>query len=227
MRRARISPDEAALVEAPHRGGPCWPAVEVSTGSVLLIALDQLDRNGFQHFEAWRSYVGADRADMVFDWMVGQTSQWPLWGRIAVLFGEAALRPVITEAAERETHLAVQEAEEARLLEEARLQRHSQVELFILEGKGNRAGLSLKSGDEHSPFFVMRFSEKWERERVLDWLRWHKDRFVTFRDIHDSDGSVALERLIIAGMRETEAHIKAQGQSSGGRRPLRFWRGEA
>lgn len=225
--RARPSSGVASLVEAPHRDEPCWPALQTDTGSVLLIAADPLDRNGTQHFEAWRSYVGADRATMVFDWMVGQPSQWPLWGRIAVLFGEAALHPLVITAAEREAALAVRETEQARLGEEARVQRHSQVDLFILDPKGNRAGLSLKSGDESSSFFVMRFSEKWERERVLDWLRWQMSQFVAFRDLHDSEGSVALERLIIAGMRETEAQVKARGLSSGGRRPLRFWRGES
>ena len=176
--------------------------------------------------EAWRSYVGAERAKLVFDWMGGQPSQWPLWGRIAVLFGEAALRPLIVAAAEREAETTARDAEKARIRDEARIHRHGQVGLFILDAKGDRAGLSLKSGDESSSFFVMRFSEKWERERVLDWLRWQKDRFVAFRHIHESEGSVALERLIIAGMRETEARVKTQGLSSGGRRPLRFWRGE-
>ncbi len=72
----------------------------------------------------------------------------------------------------------------------------------------------------------MRFSEKWERERVLDWLRWQKSRFIEFRDLLAAEGSAAVERTIIAGMRETEANIKARGLSTGGRRPLRFWRGE-
>ena len=225
--RANTGRARERLLEAPHGDEPCWPAVEVGSGSVLLLGAEPIDRDGAEPLEVWRSYVGAVRAKMVFDWMVEQRSQWPLWGRIAILFGEAALGPMIVAAAEREADRSFREAEQARAAEEARIHRHGQVNLFILDARGDRAGLSLKSADESRAFFVMRFSEKWERERVLDWLRWQKDRFLAFRDMHDGDGSVALERLIIAGMRETEAQVKAQGLASGGRRPLRFWRGEA
>ena len=192
-----------------------------------MLSADPLDRDGARPLEAWRSYVGTERAKMVFAWMSEQPRQWPLWGRIAILFGEDALRPMIVAAAGQEADRAVRDAEKSRAAKEATVRRHGQVGLFILDAKGERAGLSLKSGDENSSFFVMRFSEKWERERVLDWLRWQKDFFVGFRDLHNTGGSVALERVIIAGMRETEARVKAQGLSSGGRRPLRFWRGES
>lgn len=224
--RTNHSFDEGSLVQAAHGGGSYWPALHADTGTILLIGKDQLDRIDGRIFEAGRFYAGRDRAGLVFDWMGGRPAEWPLWARAAILFGEAALRAMVIEPAEQASRQAAEDARKARLDEEARLERHSKVDLFVLDPRGGRTGLSLKSGDESSSFFIMRFSEKWERERVLDWLHWQRDRFLAFRDLHDSDGSAALERVIIAGMRETEAKVKAQGLASGGRRPLRFWRGE-
>lgn len=226
MRRASTRHAEHSLFEATHGGDvACWPALEIETGSVLILGEDWEGHDGART-EWWRSYVGADRAEMLFEWMSARPGEWPLWGRLAILFGEMALRSLILAAAEREAEEAALAAERARLEEEDRTRRHRQIDLFILDEKRKRPGLSLQSGDERRPFFVMRFSEKWERERVLDWLRWERPRFAEFRDLCGSQGSVALERLIIAGMRETEARIKAAGLASGGRRPLRFWRGE-
>lgn len=226
MRRLHACGDDAELVHARHSHEPYWPALEAATGSVLMVGTDPLPRASAKLFEAGRSYTGTDLASMVFEWMSAQPCQWSLWGRIAILFGDAALRPIVVDAAELHAALAAREAKEAAQEERDRLKRHNKIDLLILDPRGARPGLSLRSGDEAKSFFVMRFSEKWERERVLDWLRWQKESFVSFRDFHETGGSVALERLIIAGMRETESYMKAQGRSSGGRRPLRFWRGE-
>ncbi|WP_230768890.1 hypothetical protein [Sphingomonas sp. Leaf4] len=73
----------------------------------------------------------------------------------------------------------------------------------------------------------MRVSEKWERDRVVDWLRWQQPRFHEFQEYLDEHGSLELERLVLAGMRDAERAAKAKGITSAGRRPLRFWRGEA
>jgi len=217
----------AALLEAHRSGASCWPAAEPEEGSVLLLAAAPITGRDRAYREVWRSYVGIERVRTVFEWMSARPEEWDLWGRVATLFGDSALHTIIVEAAEREAETAAIEAEEARLKEEERRLLSRKVELYILDPKAKRPGLSLESGHETKPFFVMRFSEKWERERVLDWLRWQKDRYLDFRDLCEAEGQLALERLIIAGMRETEAQMKAQRRTSGGRRPLRFWRGEA
>jgi hypothetical protein len=211
------------LIEARGPDDQFWPAVEPEAGWLLLRRAPP--RAGGETIEVWRSYVG-DRATAVFDWMTCHPDQWLLWGRIAVLFGEPALRPVVIDAARRDFERMAVEQERFRLAAEEQERLRQTIKLFILDPRNSRPGLSLESGDETKPFFVMRFSEKWERERVLDWLRWQGDRYLEFRDIYVREGAVALERLIIAGMRETEAQLKANGRSSGGRRPLRFWRGE-
>lgn len=224
--RTSHSIDEGSLLQAAHGDEPYWPALEAPTGTILLVGRYPHQREADRIFVAGLAYAGLDRAGLVFDWICSQPAEWPLFARTAILFGEAALHAMVIEPAEQAAKQAAENAEKARLAEEARLERHSKVNLFVLDPRGGRAGLSLKSGDESDPFFIMRFSEKWERERVLDWLRWQKHRFLAFRDLHDSNGCAALERVIIAGMRETEAKVKAQGLASGGRRPLRFWRGE-
>lgn len=226
--RKRCAPNShsALLIQAPSGGEVCWPALDLEAASVLL--LRHLPRREVDPATAtmWCSYVGEERARLVFDWMSKQPDQWPLWGRLSCLFGEQAVRAIVIEGAERDAEEAAIRAEMARLEAEERRRLHEQIGLFVLDPKNKRPGLALENGDENKPFFVMRFSEKWERERVLDWLRWQKPRFAEYRELVAAEGGVALERLIIAGMRETEADLKRRRLSSGGRRPLRFWRGE-
>ncbi len=42
----------------------------------------------------------------------------------------------------------------------------------------------------------------------------------------DEEGALQLERRLLREMQETEIRIKRAGLSAGGRRPLRFYRGE-
>lgn len=214
----------AVLVEAPHLGESCWPALDVRASSVLLVR--PVPGHEGQRDAIWSVDVGPDRARLVFDWMAERAGQWPLWARLACLFGEQAVTTIVVNGAERDGEQAAARLEEARLREEDRRRLHQRVDLFVLDQKNKRPGVSLESADEGKPFFVMRFSEKWERERVLDWMRWQKPRFQEFRNLVEAEGAVALERVVIAGMRETEADVKRRGLGSGGRRPLRFWRGE-
>jgi len=216
----------AAMIEPDRCGETCWPALDLDTESVLLMRAMPADIEPTGKIVILRTYVGGGRARSIFDWMCLRPGDWPLWGRLAYLFGEEAVRSVVIAAAEREAEKAAIEAEEARLEEEERIRLRRQIDLYILDPKSKRPGLSLQSGDEKKPFFLMSFSEKWERERVLDWLRWQKHRFHEFRDLFQAEGPVALERLVIAGMRATEAEIRTRGLASRGRRPLRFWRGE-
>lgn len=224
-RGSRAAADRTAvLVEAPHSGEGCWPALDVEASSVLLVR--PVPGHEGRRDAVWSVDASSDRARLVFDWMADRPDQWPLWARLACLFGEQAVTALVVDGAERDAEQAAVEEESARLEAEERRRLHERVELFVLDPKNKRPGLSLESGDEDKPFFVMRFSEKWERERVLDWIRWQKPRFREFRDLVEAEGAVALERILIAGMRETEAEVKRRGLASGGRRPLRFWRGE-
>lgn len=211
------------LVEAADVGAGCWPAFDEDSGSVLIVRPTNADG---RHDALWVGRLGFPTAREVFDWMVARPDQWPLWARLACLFGDQAVSAIVVERAGRDAERAAAAKEAARLAAEERRRLHEHVDLFVLDQKNKRPGLSLESGDEDQPFFVMRFSEKWERERVLDWMRWQQPRFREFRTVVESDGGVALERIVLAGMRDTEADVKRRGLGSGGRRPLRFWRGE-
>lgn len=211
------------LVEAADIGAGCWPAFDAEGGSVLMVRPANADG---RRDALWAAQLGSATAREVFEWMVACPDQWPLWARLACLFGDQAVSAIVIEGAERDAERAAVAKETARLKADERRRLREHVGLFVLDQKNKRPGLSLESGDKDKPFFVMRFSEKWERERVLDWMRWQQPRFREFRSVVESEGAVALERLVLAGMRETEAEVKRRGLGSGGRRPLRFWRGE-
>jgi hypothetical protein len=220
----RAADRSAVLFEAPRRGADAWPAIDAEVGSVMLVR--SVAGEPGRRDAVWSAELGSLRARCVFDWMTARPDHWTLWARMAHFFGGAALDGVVIEGAERDAEQAAAKQEMERLRAEEQRRLHERVDLFVLDQKNKRPGLSLESGDENKPFFVMNFSERWERERVLDWLRWQKPRFQEFRALLEAEGAIVLERLIIAGMRETEADVKRRGLGSGGRRPLRFWRGE-
>lgn len=225
MDGSRDGRDKAIVVEAEHTARAVWPVLIPATGSVRLVGYADADPASDPRI-IWERDLGASQAAAVFDYMCHCEDQWQLWGRIACLFAAEGVDRLVLDAAYKAAEEAAVATEMQRLEEEDRLRRREIVELFILDPKSQRSGLALESGDENKPFFTMRFSEKWERERVLDWMRCQKSRYREFRALCEVEGSVALERAIIAGMRETEADVKRRGLVSGGRRPLRFWRGE-
>lgn len=220
--RARDDLDRRDLVEADHLGMAFWPAIAPAAGCVHLL---RMMPDGVP-VAIWRRFAGEAEAHDIYHWMNLRPDHWHYWGRLEILFGNEILESVIVEDSRLEAEVRATQAEQERLEREDDYRLHQEIDLFILDDRGERPGLSLESGNETKPFFVMSFSEKWERERILDWLRWQKPRFIEFRDLKASKGSVALERAIIAGMRVTENEMKAAGLAAGGRRPLRFWRGE-
>lgn len=70
------------------------------------------------------------------------------------------------------------------------------------------------------------FDEGWERDRVWDWLRWQTRRFEDIRLRIDGIGAAAVERELLHEMLVTENRVRKTGLGAGGRRPLRFWRGD-
>lgn len=165
-------------------------------------------------------------ARALYRWMTSNPVSWSVWGRLSVRLGpEAASRLIMKAAAEHEQDRIEREREQRAVAkEQARLAR--QIELFYYDPKKKAPSLGLKRGNENRPFFRMTFTEKWERDRVLDWLRNRREFFAEMEELWSEHGSLALERHILARMRETERDVKARGLSAGGRRPLRFWRGE-
>jgi hypothetical protein len=179
------------------------------------------------HVVVWQVGVESVKsAKALHAWMWSNPGDWSYWGRIAQRLGPDALTPMILDAAESHAK-AVQKATEERrkeAREQARLAR--QITLFSYDPKKKQPYLGLERGSESRPFFRMTFTERWERDRVVDWLRHQKPQFGEMEQIFTELGALELERHILAGMRETERDVKVRGLSAGGRRPLRFWRGE-
>ncbi|WCP14072.1 hypothetical protein sphantq_02514 [Sphingobium sp. AntQ-1] len=175
----------------------------------------------------WSHECAPLAARAIGEWMWSQPEQWRYWGQLAVRLGDAVVGPIILDAA---TEAAVMQAKEQRREEERRLEeeRLAQViTLYSFDPKKGRPALGLERGCDDAPFWKMKFNEKWERDRVVDYLRWQKPRFVDLDAHFRERGALELERLILSEMREAEKRARTLGISSGGRRPLRFWRGEA
>lgn len=95
-----------------------------------------------------------------------------------------------------------------------------------LDDRDGQYGINLRRGDTDKAFWIILFREKWERERFRDWFRNQRHRFTEWADFLESHSAIDLERLLLAEMLETERRVKAAKLDAGGRRPLRFWRGE-
>ncbi len=225
---------QLAAVSAPERGLSLFEAVgpgrfcRVARGDEAnAVELRVASDDGRGRIDVvWRWRGAQDDADMVLEWMAERPEEWRLWLRLVQLFGSDALSELVVHAAIAAGHLRRVDAQRQREAEAERERLHGEVDLFVLDDRRKRPGLALESGDESEPFFTMRFSERWERDRVVDWLRWQTDSFVAFRAIVEEQGDVALERKILTSMREFEVASRKRGITSGGRRPLRFWRGE-
>lgn len=172
-----------------------------------------------QHFDRRREAAG------VFDWMVERQDDWPYWGRLAGLIGPDRLFAVAAaDVAEVRTRRA---ADLLRTRMEARAAREREQEISsYLVDKHGQYGVNLRRGGHKKGFFVIWFRESWERERFRDWWRAQQHRFAEFAAFHNAQGASALERLLLREMQDTEKRIKAAGLGAGGRRPLRFYRGE-
>jgi hypothetical protein len=144
-----------------------------------------------------------------------------LVGRLAYFAGPQVLDGIFGEiAAAVEQDWRRQEAQR-REEEAARLTVHC-----YCRSSKNGHSLSLKRESDHEPGWEITFRGRAERERLADWMRWQKGRYLEFLDFAECNGARALEKRLLNEMFETEARIKAAGRSAGGQRPLRMWRGE-
>lgn len=99
-------------------------------------------------------------------------------GRLTMVFGSAAL----DELADR--LIAVSRAKRAEEQEEAakRAREHFIVNLYAREGKYGRHLLELQRKSSDKSEWSVTYDRAIERDRLCDWLRWQKDRFVDFLD---------------------------------------------
>ncbi|WP_375393051.1 hypothetical protein [uncultured Sphingomonas sp.] len=143
-------------------------------------------------------------------------------GRLTMMFGSAAL----DELADR--LIAAARAERAEEVEKAakRARNHFVVNLYAREGKHGRHVLELQRRNSDEAEWSVTYDRAIERDRLCDWLRWQKERFLGFLDHAAEHGGEALSRMLVDEMFVAERRVKAEGRGAGGTRPLRMWRGD-
>lgn len=198
-----------------------------STGTSLsFVGLTRCSGSILDERPIWqRRFIRARDANGIFDWMVERRADWPVWGHLTSLIGPDRLfAAAAADVARTRTERA---ADLLRKRKEARAVRRKEQEFssYLVE-KDGRFGVDLTRGDHRTGFFVIWFRESWERERFRDWWRSQHHRFAEFAALHEVQGASALERMLLREMQDTEKRIKAAGLGAGGRRPLRFYRGE-
>lgn len=144
-----------------------------------------------------------------------------LMGRLAYFAGPQVLDGIFGEIANAVQQDWLRQEAQKREEEAARLAVHC-----YYRSLKNAHSLSLKRESDDKPSWEITFRGRAERERLADWLRWQKDRYLEFLEFAERNGARALENRLMNEMFETEARIKKAGRSAGGLRPLRMWRGE-
>lgn len=201
------------------------PAIAVGGDGCATVSLERRLPDG-GHAVIWSHACDAMEGRAMAEWMSLHPRLWERWGRIGVRLGADAIGPLIVtgamQAAAREAEVErerlAQEAERARLATE--------ITLYTFNPKKGPPALGFERGCDDETFWRMRFDEKWERDRVVDYLRRQKPRFIELEAYWREHGDLELERLVLSEMRAAEQRAKKLGIAAGGRRPLRFWRGE-
>lgn len=138
------------------------------------------------------------------------------------ILGQAAAAVFLSAAIERvraDRTAAIAEARENE-------SRAAEIEAFRDDDEDG-AHVELCRGDADEAFWTMTFDERWERDRFWDWMRWQEDRFREFADVFSAEGASALSGRLLREMVTAEKAARAAGLTTSGRRPLRFWCGEA
>lgn len=182
---------------------------------------------------AWtRDYEEEAHAAEAYDALAGRQADLALWSVGAQARGEGWLDPLVDDAVTTFVHLRdAERAREAALAEEAMREAEEaavaakRLSFYVEERKG-RFFLELHRGGWDTPsLWSIGFRERWERERFWDWLGQQKGRFEEIATTACDGDPSDLERRLLHEMLQTENAVKKQGLGAGGRRPLRFWRG--
>lgn len=179
--------------------------------------------------EIWRQpFDRARSASDLFDWLLSRQEDWNLWGRMPLAFPPAEILAAGHAFVKAERATKAEALREKRQKAKKERQQAKKIESYLVNDDDRGFGINLQRGNAKKGFFVLWFRENWERERFRDWFRLQRaaDRLPEFAAYYDEHGSLALERMMLREMLETERKVKAAGLGSGGRRPLRFYRGE-
>lgn len=198
-------------------------AIDKQDDRVLYLA-PAPDLRGNSQAVLWtRSFeVLADRDEVLSQVQEGELDLLFL-GRLSAIFGPAEIDHAVDEiVAEAEAG----RAEALRRADEKAL-RGKIVNLYARKDKHGRAVLELQRASRDDADWQVRYDRAAERDRLCDWLRWQKPRFLDFLDYAAEHGDEALTRMLTDEMFAAERRIKKEGRGAGGLRPLRMWRGDA
>lgn len=168
-----------------------------------------------------RRFDTVDDRDAVLQSFTSTKYDLTFLGRLTMIFGSVELDKIttgiVTDKKDARHAAAKKAADKAR--------DHQMVELFTRDTKrGYVLELQRKSRDEADWKVV--YDRAFERDRLCDWARWQKPRFLEFLNHAAKHGNEALTRFLTDAMFETERRIKKEGRGAGGTRPLRMWRGD-
>ncbi len=195
----------------------------VETGGIALVTAP-----------VWKvAYGSPTEAQRRCDWLAAREGRCVELGRAAAVFGPDYVTSAIelgirVEDTKREQRRREDEeiAEVAREMAEEDRRKSLVITCHFKEAKG-RFVVELRRGNSHVPFWSINFDEKWERDRFWDWFGWQKRRWPDLADFLATHERIDLDRMLLKEMLETERRVKREGLGAGGRRPLRFWRGDA
>lgn len=180
-----------------------------------------------------RIYDAVPQADDAYAALRERQVAFGYWATGAAVFGQDWLNPTISMLVEEYIDQRREKQEQlARELEQEREQlaqrdaANTLISAYFVK-KDNRFAIALERGcHREEKVWSIAFDQAWERDRFWDWLGWQRGRFNEFAESMLSSSRLELERQLLREMLATERDVKKQGLGSGGRRPLRFWRGE-
>jgi hypothetical protein len=159
-----------------------------------------------------------------YDWLRSNGKLLTEWGRTATILGEEVLSSALDAAWQAEL---VRREVEHRSVEEEKREAET---IWLMQdevGRAERPAIVMRMGGRSGePFLTIKLDERWERDRIYDWAQWQSERYREWKEHRDAHGEESLERLIMTEMLRTENAVRKAGLGSGGRRPLRFWRGD-
>lgn len=167
------------------------------------------------------------------DWLAAHEGRCVELGRAAAVFGSGYVTSAIeagvrVEEADHEQRRR-QDEERARIAREAAEedQREALVIYCYFKEREGRFVIELWRGNTDKRFWSLDFDENWERDRFWDWFGWQESRWPDFAAFLAAHEEIDLDHMLLKEMLETERRVKKDGLGAGGRRPLRFWRGDA
>lgn len=171
------------------------------------------------------TFATVDDAAVRYDWLIEHPQELEFWACHAEMSSTDELLQLIEEGVQLR-QLERQEAEHAAHEEAYRAaQLATAIDTRWIEANG-MFGIALHRGHDVSPFWTMLFRENWERDRFYDWWVHQNDRLADVAEFLETNSKADLEKLLLHKMLLTEQAVRKAGLGSGGRRPLRFWRGD-